>query len=323
MDRLEAMRLFTRIVERRSFAQAARDLGIPRPSVTYAIRQLEDRLGTRLLERTTRAVRPTAEGVTFYERCLRLLADFDETEAVFRQVTPHGALRADLQGTLAERFVMPALPEFIERYPDITLRLSETDRLIDLVAEGVDCVLRAGEPADSGLVGKRVASFEWLTCATPAYLEHFGVPQSLDDLQGHRMVGYLDASGQHYPLEFCDGDELKTVELPSVVTVTGSTINSAAGLAGLGLVQLPRYRVHEALKEGILREVLPGLRPPPMPVWVFYPENRLLSQRVRVFVDWLTEVFAAAPYQSAPKRYTSSNPVKIAKAARSSLGPAA
>ncbi|WP_088345274.1 MULTISPECIES: LysR family transcriptional regulator [Rhodomicrobium] len=302
MDRLDAMRLFTRIVERRSFAQAARDLGIPKPSVTYAIRQLEARLGTRLLDRTTRQVRPTADGIDFYERCLRLLADFDETEGAFRHVTPQGPLRADLQGSLAQHFVMPALPGFVARYPDISLRLSETDRLIDLVAEGVDCVLRAGEPADSGLVGKRVACFEWLTCATPAYLERYGMPQSLDDLQGHRMVGYLHPSGQRDPLEFCDGGGVKQIELPSFVTVTGSTINSAAALAGLGLIQLPRYKVHDLLRQGVLREVLPGLPPPSMPVWVLYPESRFLLQRVRVFVDWLAEVFAAAPHQSTPKR---------------------
>lgn len=317
MDRLEAMRLFIRIVERRSFAQAARDLGIPKPSVTYAIRQLETRLGTRLLERTTRQVRPTADGVTFYDRCLRLLADFDETEGAFRHVTPQGPLRADLQGSLAQHFVMPALPEFIERYPDISLRLSETNRLIDLVAEGVDCVLRAGELADSGLVGKRVACFEWLTCATPAYLERFGVPQSLEDLHDHRMVGYVHASGQHDRLEFCDGDDLKLIELPSLVTVTGPAINSAAGLAGLGLIQLPRYKVHDLLRQDILCEVLPALPPPSMPVWVLYPESRFLLQRVRVFVDWLTEVFGAAPYQAGRKRPTASNPVKVTKAARS------
>ncbi len=210
---------------------------------------------------------------------------------------------------------MPVLPGFVARYPDIALRLSETDRLIDLVAEGVDCVLRAGEPANSSLVGKRVASFEWLTCATPAYLERFGVPQTLDDLAGHRMVGYLHDSGQHYPLEFCDGEALKLVELPSVLAVKGAAINFAVGLAGLGLIQLPRYKVHHLLDAGSLREVLAGLPSPPMPVWVLYPQNRLLSQRVRVFVDWLTEIFAAAPYQVTPKRYTRGDPVRLRGAA--------
>lgn len=311
MDRFEAMRLFIRVVERRSFSQAARDLGMPKASVTYAIKQLEDRLGTRLLDRTTRQVRPTPEGGIYYERCIRLLADLDETEATFRHVTPCGPLRADLQGSLAQHFVMPALPGFIDRYPDISLRLSETDRLIDLVTEGVDCVLRAGEQADSGLVGKRVASFEWLTCATPAYLERFGVPRSLEDLANHLMVGYAHESGLYETLEFCDGDELKLIELPTVVTVTGSSLNSAAGLAGLGLIQLPRYKVHELLKQDVLREVLPDLLPPPMPVWVLYPQNRLLSQRVRVFVDWLTELFAAAPHQATPKRYIRGETIKM------------
>jgi DNA-binding transcriptional LysR family regulator len=303
MDRLQAMRLFIRIVERRSFAQAARDLQIPRPTASYAIRQLEERLGARLLERTTRQVRPTADGIAFYERCVRLLADLEETEGAFRHVNPQGPLRVDLQGSLAAEFLMPALPQFIERYPEIAVRLSETDRVIDLIEEGVDCVLRAAEPKDSSLVGKRVACFEWVTCATPAYLDRFGTPQSLDDLAGHRMVGYLDAaSGRHHPLEFCDGDQLNLVELPSVITVTGAQINAAAGYAGLGLIQLPRYKVQQALKDGVLREILPAMPPLPLPVWILYPQNRLLSPRVRVFIDWLTEVFAAADFQAPPRR---------------------
>jgi DNA-binding transcriptional LysR family regulator len=301
MDRLEAMRLFIRIVERRSFAEAARDLQMPRPTVTYAIKQLEERLGTRLLERTTRHVRPTADGAAFYERCVRLLADVDETEAAFRHVSPQGPLRVDLQGTLAKHFVVPALPGFIERYPRITLRLSETDRLVDLIQEGIDCVLRAGEPKDSALVGKRVACFEWVTCASAAYLERFGVPESIQDLADHRMVGYVAASGQPYPLEFCDGKVLKLVELPTTVSLTGAQINFAAGLAGLGLVQLPRFKLQRELDEGALRVVLPDLPPPPQPVWVLYPQNRLLSPRVRVFVDWLTDVFSAIGFQTAPR----------------------
>jgi DNA-binding transcriptional LysR family regulator len=254
MDRLDAMRLFTRIVARRSFAQAAKDLQIPRPTVTYAIKQLEDYLGTRLLERTTRQVSLTADGAAYYERCVRLLADLDETESAFRHVTPKGPLRVDLQGSLANQFVVPALPGFMALYPDIVLRISETDRVIDLIQEGVDCVLRVGGLKDSSLVGKRVACFEWVTCATPAYLERYGVPQSLDDLADHHMVGYLDAtSGQRFPLEFCQGDELKLIELPHVVTVTGALINFAAGTAGLGLVQIPRFKADPLLNRGYCR----------------------------------------------------------------------
>jgi DNA-binding transcriptional LysR family regulator len=238
MDRLDAMRLFARIVERRSFSQAARDLQIPRPTVTHAIQQLEARLGARLLERTTRQVTPTRDGLVYYERCVRLLADADEAESLFRTAAPRGPLRVDLQGTLARVFVLPALPDFLARYPDVRLRLSEGDRMVDLIREGVDCVLRAGELTDSSLIGRRVASFEQVTCASPAYLDAFGVPRTLDDLASHRMIGYLSsASGRPYPLEFRDGGETRLVAPETSITVTGAEIYTACTLAGLGLVQ--------------------------------------------------------------------------------------
>jgi DNA-binding transcriptional LysR family regulator len=295
MDRIEAMRLFARIVERGSFAQAARDLQMPRPTVTRAIKELEALLGTRLLERTTRQVSLTLDGNAYYERCIRLLADLDEAESAFRSPKPHGPLRVDLQGTVARHFVMPALPAFIERYPDINLRLGEGERMVDLIQEGIDCVVRAGELGDSSLVGRRVASFEQVTCASPAYLKRYGIPRSLDDLQNHRMVAYVaSASGQPYPLEFLDGKERRPAPLPSVLNVSGAEIYAASGVAGLGLIQVPRYRVEHQLNADLLRIVLPHLPPPPMPVSVLYLHNRQLSPRVRVFIDWVSEVLSAA-----------------------------
>ncbi|PTQ07429.1 LysR family transcriptional regulator [Sphingomonas oleivorans] len=295
MDRIEAMRVFVRIVERESFAQAARDLQIPRPTATNAIKQLETALGTRLLERTTRHVRPTLDGEAYYERCVRLLADLDEAESTFRNASPRGPLRVDMQGTLARFFVLPALPRFIARYPGIALRLSEGDRMVDMIQEGVDCVLRAGELKDSSLIGRRVASFEQVTCASPDYLARFGVPQSLDDLAGHQMVAYASsAAGQAYPLEFREQDQLRLVPLPHEVTVSGAEIYTASAVAGLGLIQVPLYRVRHQLEADVLRLVLPHHPPPPMPVSVLYPHNRHLSPRVRVFVDWLGEIFAEA-----------------------------
>jgi DNA-binding transcriptional LysR family regulator len=165
--------------------------------------------------------------------------------------------------------------------------------MVDLIREGVDCVLRAGELTDSSLIGRRVASFEQVTCASPAYLAAFGVPRTLDDLGSHRMVGYVSsASGRSYPLEFRDGDETRLVAPAVSVMVTGAEIYTACALAGLGLVQVPRYRIERQLAEDRLRIVLPDLPPPPMPVSVLYPQNRHLSPRVRVFVDWIGEVFA-------------------------------
>jgi DNA-binding transcriptional LysR family regulator len=295
MDRIDQLRLFVRIVERRSFTVAAHDIGLPRSTATQAIRQLEERLGTRLLERTTRQVTPTLDGQAFYERCGSLLADIDEVENAFRASAPQGPLRVDMQGTLARFFVLPALPDFTACYPEISLRISEGDRMVDLVREGVDCVLRAGTLPNSSLVGKRIAEFQEVTCASPDYLSRYGEPQSIEDLSNHRMVAYVaSATGQPYPLEFAKGNEFIEVALPSDVTVTGAEIYTAAAVAGFGLIQVPRYRIARELVDGSLKLVLPDFLPPRMPVWVLYPQNRQLSARVRVFVDWLSGVFADA-----------------------------
>ena len=295
MDRLEEMKVFVRIVERRSFTQAADDLQLPRATVTNAIQRLENRLGTRLLERTTRQVSPTLDGDAYYQRCLRLLADMEEAEESFRNTAPKGLLRVNLQGTLARHFVVPALPAFLQRYPGIELHIGEGDRLVDLVREGVDCVLRAGTLQDSSMVGRRVANLEQITCASPTYLARFGEPADLKALAGHRAVNFLStAMGRAIPLEFVVDGKLQAVNLPGSVSVTGADVYAASAIAGLGLVQVPRYRVLSQLEDGSLRLVLPDLPPPTLPVSVLYPQNRQLSARVRLFADWLQALFASS-----------------------------
>lgn len=295
MDRIDIMRLFARIVERGSFSQAARDLRIPRPTATHAIQRLEADLGVRLLDRTTRSVRPTLDGVLYHERCVRLLADLDEVESVFRNTEPRGPLRVDMQGTIARFFILPALPAFLARYPGVSLSLSEGDRMVDLVTEGVDCVVRAGDLSDSSLIGRRIASFEQLTLASPGYLERHGVPTTPDDLGGHRMVAYAaSATGQPYPLEFMEQGAVREIAPPYDLVVRGAEIYTAAGVAGLGLIQVPRYRVEHQIAAGQLVAILEGFPPPPMTVSVLYPQNRQLSSRVRVFIDWLDEIFPVA-----------------------------
>lgn len=292
MDRIDVMRLFTRIVDRGSFAQAARDLQIPRPTATHAIQRLEQNLGVRLLERTTRVVRLTLDGSLYLERCKRLLADIDEADNLFRKAAPQGPLRVDMQGTIARFFIVPALPDFMARYPEIDLNLSETDRMVDLVTEGVDCVVRAGELADSSLVGRKLASFEQGTFASPDYLHRHGIPATPDALHGHVMVAYAASStGEPYPLQFSAGGRHLDIALPHSVLVRGAEIYTASAMAGLGLIQVPRYRVMQQIENGELVKVLPDYPPPALPVWILYPENRHLSSRVRVFVHWLAELF--------------------------------
>lgn len=298
MDRFQEMQVFVRIAERGSFTQAAQDLQIPRATVTTLLKRMEARIGTRLLERTTRTVTLTDDGRRFYRNCVRLLADMEEAETQFRNTVPKGLLRVNMQGTLAKHFVVPALGDFMARYPDIRLQISEDDRFMDLVREGIHCVLRAGNLQDSSMVARRVTLLEQITVASPGYLEKYGVPESLEELEGHYAVNYISsATGRAMPLEFNVGDALKTVQLPDLVTVNGADLYTAASLAGMGIVQIPRYRVLQELNEKKLVSVLPGLLPPPIPVSVLYPQSRHLSQRVRVFVDWISNVFQSVRQQ--------------------------
>ena len=295
MDQVKAMKVFVRIYERSSFTLAAEDLNLPRATLTHTLNQFEAWLGTRLLERSTRRVRPTLDGEAYYSRCVQLLAQLEEAELAFRTVAPKGRLRVDLQGTLARYFVIPALPAFLERYPDIDVSISEANHFIDLIAEGVDCVLRSGNLGDSSLIGKRVANLRQVTCASPAYLRKYGEPRNLADLSRHQGVNYVSrATGKLYPFEFIEQGELREIPLPGRVSVFGAEIYAASAVAGLGLIQVPHYRVAEQIDQGLLREVLPNHPPPPMPVSVLYPQNRHMSPRVRVFVDWISEVFANA-----------------------------
>jgi DNA-binding transcriptional LysR family regulator len=295
MDRFDAMRVFVRVVEQRSFTQAAQDLGLPRSTATDAIKQLETRLGVRLLQRTTRTVSPTLDGEAYYRRCLAILGDIEDAEAAFAGAKPRGLLRVDVQGTLARRFVLPGLPAFLGRYPDLELFIGEGDRWVDLVREGVDCVLRVGEPRDTDMVARRVATLAEVTCASPAYLAEFGMPASIEALAGHRMVGFRSsATGALLPLEFIENGIARNVALPATLSVTGAESYTAAARLGLGLIQAPRYNLEADLQRGMLVEVLPEHPPAPSPVSLLYPRNRQLSPRVRVFIDWLVEVFAEA-----------------------------
>jgi DNA-binding transcriptional LysR family regulator len=293
LDRLDAMRLFVRVVERRSFTLAAHDSGMPRSTVTEAVQSLERRLGVRLLQRTTRTVRPTLDGEAYHQRCLAILNDIQEAEGAFSGAEPRGMLRVDVQGTLARHFLMPGLPAFFARYPKIELSMSESDRWVDPVREGVDCVLRFGALPDSGLVARKVATLDRLTCATPSYLERFGVPAGIDALDGHRLVGIRSlTTGNVRPLSFTVGDKVRTIEIPATLSVTGPESYRLGLWLGLGIAQVPRFHVEEDLRDGKLVELFPDFPPPTVPVSLLYPRSRQLSLRVRVFLDWAAQEFA-------------------------------
>ncbi|KQV10847.1 transcriptional regulator [Rhizobium sp. Root1203] len=293
MDRFDAMRVFSRVVERRSFTAAAEDTGLPRSTVTDAVKQLEARLGVRLLQRTTRHVSPTLDGEAYYQRCLTILSDIEDAEGAFAGAKPKGMLRVDVHGTLARHFVLPSLPSFLETYPDIEFYMSEGDRLVDLVREGIDCVLRVGTPQDSDMVARRVAMLEEVTLVSPGYIERYGMPEHPEKLEGHRMVGFRStATGGILPLEFIVDGAVRNAVLPAVVTVNAAESFISAARLGLGMIQVPRYHAERDLASGALVHVLPDFPLTETPVSLLYPRNRQLSPRVRVFNDWLVKVFA-------------------------------
>jgi DNA-binding transcriptional LysR family regulator len=306
MDRFDAMRLFVRVVERRSFTLAAQDLGVPRSTATEVVKQLETRLRVRLLQRTTRHVAPTLDGDAYYHHCIRVIGEVEEGEAAFSGSKPRGVLRIDVHGTLARHFVMPGLPGFLAQYPDLRLFIGEGDRLVDLVKEGVDCVLRVGELANSNMVARRLGMLEEGTFASPTYIERYGEPSVPDDLlAGHQMVGFVSsATGQVIPLEFTVSGVLRNVLPTVVVSVTAAETMVSAAKLGLGLIQVPRYHLAADLTAGRLVEVLKEYRPSPTPVSLLYPHGRQLSPRVRVFIDWLTQEFSARSAR-APGRESS------------------
>ena len=294
MDKLDSMRLFTRVVELRSFTQAAQDLDLKRSTVTDAIKQLEQRLNVRLLQRTTRHVSATLDGEAYYQRCLRILADVEEAEMAFAGAQPKGILRVDVHGTMARYFVLPGLPDFLARYPDIEMVLSEGDRLVDLVREGIDCVIRAGELKDSDMVARSLGQLEEITCASPDYLQRVGTPKMLEDLQGHQMIGYRStATGGLLPLVFNVEGKVRSVTLPTTLSVTGAESMKEAARRGLGIIQVPKYGLTEDLQTGALVQLLPQFSPGSMQVSLLYPRNRQLSPRVRGFIDWMVKEFAA------------------------------
>src|SRR5699024_8993350 len=222
MDHLDELHPFTRIVERRSFSGAADQLGIPRATATHAIKKLEARLSTRLLERTTRHVRPTPDGLAFYERCLHVLSELDDAEAALRHAAadPRGILRVDMHGTHATGGVLPRIHEFRQRYPNIDVVISSEDRLVDLVREGIDCAIRGGTPRDSTLVARRLAVLQEATCASPAYLARFGTPRHPSELASHQAVQFFNPSGGvAYPFEFIVDGKVREYDVGGWLTV--------------------------------------------------------------------------------------------------------
>ncbi|MGI2132184.1 LysR family transcriptional regulator [Shewanella baltica] len=296
-DRLQAMQIFMRVAELQSFTQASVSLGLSKTHVSNVVAQFETFLGARLLQRTTRTVRLTQDGQSCYERCKSLLAEFQELESLFQlqaeQVS--GRLRVDMSTGIARNLVLPKLAEFIEQYPHIELELSSTDRKVDVIAEGFDCVIRVGSVQQEGLIAKKLGHFKMLNCVSPAYIAKYGKPESLEDLtqQNHKLVHYVSQlGGTDSGFEYQDPHTHQgnlTIQLPQLITVNNADAYSSACLAGLGIIQVPSIGVAKYLNTGELVEILKNYPAPPMPVSLLYPHRRHLSKRLQVFMAWLNQ----------------------------------
>lgn len=296
MDRIDTLRAFLRVAATGSFSLAADQLGLPRPSVSLAIQQLEARLGARVFHRTTRKVSLTQDGQALLERASALVGDMEDLEACFHLPGEDGVvgrLRVDVPSRIGRRLIAPALPALLARHPRLDIELGSTDRAVDLVAEGIDCALRVGALGDSSLVAHPLGRFPLINCASPAYVQRFGVPQSPKDLAQHQVVQYLSPStGQAAPWEWQEGGTCHSLPLAGRVGVNNAETYIACALSGLGLIQIPRFDVQEHLDDGSLVELLPQHRPAPMPVQVVYPHRRHLSRRVQVFMAWMAELLS-------------------------------
>lgn len=292
---LLAIRVFNRVVETGGFTRAADSLRMPKATVTKLIQSLEDHLQTKLFKRTTRSVSVTPEGECYYQRTVKWLAELEQMEGSMTesQSAPQGVLRIDVGAATARQLLLPALPDFIARYPQIQIDLGVGDRLIDLINDSADCVIRSGPLADSSLIARRLFELEWVTCATPAYLAHYGTPQHPCDLElGYPLAHYRHALNDRIlPLHFVDRGKEIDIQHRYHVSVNESNALLAAALAGLGIIQTFRFMAQPHLDSGELVSLLHDWQPPAEQMYVVYPSNRHLSAKMRVFIDWAIETF--------------------------------
>ncbi|QCP52930.1 LysR family transcriptional regulator [Trinickia violacea] len=298
MDRLQAMEVFTRVVETNSFSKAAEMLELPRGSVSNLVQALEQHVGVRLLNRTTRQVSVTEDGALYYEKCIKILAEIADADSSLsnKRKNPSGTIRVDTSGTIARSLLLPALDEFYRLYPLIDIRLGLADRNIDIIQDGVDCVIRMGALEESSFVGRRIGDAKIVTCASPAYLEEYGEPATAEDLSQHRAVNYVSQrTGRTFPFEYEIGGELVKIPMNGVLSVNDGSTYITAGVLGYGIIQPSRYMVADLISQGKLKEILTSYYCPPTPISVVYPHREHLSSRVRAFTDWVIEMAARNP----------------------------
>lgn len=298
MDQFLALKVFTRVVEANSFTRAADSLNMPNATLSKTIQLLEAHLGTRLLQRTTRRITVTPEGLEYYEKARQLLADLDAIDSAFKtsSTKPKGHLRIAVGGSTARDVLIPLLAEFMVSYPDIRIDLLVADKPSDLIGGNIDCAIRGGPMEDSTLIARKLGEAALITCATPGYLKRCGTPAYPDELKnGHRLISYLSpASGRAFPFRFRQDGQPIEIKAEHHLGINESNAHIAAAQAGLGIVQTFSYSLRQALASGELVEILSEWRPAPYPFHVVYAQNRYVPSRLRVFTTWLQEAFPAA-----------------------------
>lgn len=300
MNKLQAMEVFVQVVDAGGFTRAAENLQMPKATVSTLVQSLEQTLAVKLLHRTTRQVHVTADGAAYYERCLRILSDVKEAEESLstNRLSPSGRLRIDVSTGLANNLLIPKLPEFFARYPDIRLDMGCGDRPVDLIEEGVDLAIRGGALPDSGLIARRLGMLEFVTCASPAYIAKRGRPNHPSDLVHHQCVNYFSSvTGKVHDWDFSRDGETLNIPTPACLAVNDSTVYTSAGVTGLGIVQLVAMVAEPLIASGQMELILPEWSTAPLPVNAVYPQNRHLSAKVRVFVEWVADLFLALPEQ--------------------------
>ena len=298
MDKLQAMEVFVQVVDAGGFTRAAENLQLPKATVSTLVRNLESSLAVKLLNRTTRQISLTADGAAYYERCLRILADVRDAEDSLSktQASPGGRLRIDVPSALGRHLLMPSLPQFLARYPDIHLEVGCSDRPVDLIEEGVDLAVRGGTLADSTLIARRIGMLHFVTCAAPSYIALHGRPQHPNDLQQHECVNYFSAkTGKIMDWDFAKDGERIQLRMPGRIAVNDSNAYLTAALSGMGVAQTAAFVICPYLQSGELELLLEDWTIDPLPLHVVYPQNRHLSAKVRVFVEWISELFADLP----------------------------
>ena len=304
MNQFEAMRIFVRVAELGSFTRAAEQVGLPKASISTIIKQLENLLSIRLLHRTTRSVQMTADGQIYYERCKDMLADMEELQTLFQQGEGQisGRLRMDLPSAFARNIVIPRLPEFLRHHPRLEIELSSTDRKVDLIREGFDCVMRIGNLSDSSLIARPLGTLRQINCASPAYIATHGMPARLEELSAHQLIHYASHfGGKSAGFEYVEDGKSKSIAMSGILTVNSSDAYQAACLAGFGITQAPAIGATELIAQGRLVEILPDFTAASMPVSLLYADRRYLPKRTQSWMSWVAEI--VQPYLDPQAEY--------------------